>query len=45
MQTAMQVYRDLRMLTARPTPAEEARRRTRLYGHVDGAEAAIRPAR
>ena len=32
---AMQVYRDLRVLTARPTPDEEARVPHRLYGHVD----------
>jgi tRNA dimethylallyltransferase len=35
---SMQVYRDLRVLTARPTPAEEARVPHRLYGHVDAAE-------
>ena len=34
----MQVYRDLRIITARPTPAEEARAPHRLYGHVDAAE-------
>ena len=34
---SMQVYRDLRMITARPTPAEEARVPHRLYGHVDAA--------
>ena len=34
----MQVYRDLRIITARPTPAEEARVPHRLYGHVDAAE-------
>jgi tRNA dimethylallyltransferase len=34
---AMQVYRDLRIITARPTPAEEARAPHRLYGHVDAA--------
>src|SRR6266550_4303284 len=34
---SMQVYRDLRVLTARPTPAEEARVPHRLYGHVDAA--------
>ena len=33
----MQVYRDLRILTARPTPQEEAQAPHRLYGHVDGA--------
>lgn len=36
---ASQVYRDLRILTARPTPAEEARAEHRLFGHVDGAHA------
>lgn len=34
---SMQVYRDLRILTARPTPEDEARVPHRLYGHVDGA--------
>src|SRR3954447_15260439 len=34
---SMQVYRDLRVLTARPTPDEEALVPHRLYGHVDGA--------
>ena len=34
---SMQVYRDLRVLTARPTPDEEARAPHRLYGHVDAA--------
>jgi tRNA dimethylallyltransferase len=34
---SMQVYGDLRVLTARPTMAEEARAPHRLYGHVDGA--------
>ncbi len=34
----MQVYRDLRIITARPTPDEEARVPHRLYGHVDAAE-------
>lgn len=34
---SMQVYRDLRVLTARPTPEEEASVPHRLYGHVDGA--------
>ncbi|VUD70255.1 tRNA dimethylallyltransferase [Methylobacterium symbioticum] len=33
---SMQVYADLRRLTARPDPAEEARVPHRLYGHVDG---------
>jgi tRNA dimethylallyltransferase len=35
---SMQVYRDLRIITARPTPEEEARVLHRLYGHVDAAE-------
>jgi tRNA dimethylallyltransferase len=35
---SMQVYRDLRIITARPTPREEARLPHRLYGHVDAAE-------
>ena len=35
---SMQVYRDLRVITARPTPAEESRLPHRLYGHVDAAE-------
>ena len=34
----MQVYRDLRIITARPSPEEEARVPHRLYGHVDAAE-------
>ena len=34
---SMQVYRDLRIITARPTGAEEARVPHRLYGHVDAA--------
>jgi tRNA dimethylallyltransferase len=34
---SMQVYRDLRIITARPTPEEEARAPHRLYGHVDAA--------
>ncbi len=36
---SMQVYRDFRVLTARPSPEEEARAPHHLYGHVDGAEA------
>lgn len=32
---SMQVYRDLRIITARPTLAEEAQRPHRLFGHVD----------
>ena len=35
---SMQVYRDLRVITARPTPAEEARVPHRLYGHLDAGE-------
>jgi tRNA dimethylallyltransferase len=35
---SMQVYRDLRIITARPTPEEERRPPHRLYGHVDAAE-------
>jgi tRNA dimethylallyltransferase len=34
---SMQVYRDLRVITARPTPAEETEAPHRLYGHVDAA--------
>jgi tRNA dimethylallyltransferase len=36
---SMQVYRELRILTARPTPEEEARAPHALYGMVGGAEA------
>lgn len=36
---AMQTYRDLRILTARPTPADEARVPHRLYGVREAAEA------
>ena len=32
---SMQVYRDLRVITARPAPDEEAQAPHRLYGHVD----------
>jgi tRNA dimethylallyltransferase len=35
---SMQVYRDLRIITARPTPAEEGKVPHWLYGHVDAAE-------
>ena len=35
---SMQVYRDLRIITARPSPDEEALLPHRLYGHVDAAE-------
>ena len=34
---SMQVYRDLRILTARPTPDEERSAPHLLFGHVDGA--------
>ena len=34
---SMQVYGDLRIITARPTPDEEASVPHRLFGHVDGA--------
>jgi tRNA dimethylallyltransferase len=34
---SMQVYRDLRVLTARPDAEDEARVPHRLYGHVDAA--------
>src|SRR5262249_23564992 len=34
---SMQVYRDLRIITARPTPEDETRVPHRLYGHVDAA--------
>jgi tRNA dimethylallyltransferase len=34
---SMQVYRDLRIITARPTPEEEARVPHRLYGHVEAS--------
>lgn len=36
---ASQVYRDLRVLTARPSQAEEGAAPHALYGHVDAAEA------
>jgi tRNA dimethylallyltransferase len=35
---SMQIYRDLAILTARPTPADEAAAPHRLYGVIDGAE-------
>jgi tRNA dimethylallyltransferase len=35
---SMQVYRDLRVITARPSEADEARIPHLLYGHVDAAE-------
>jgi tRNA dimethylallyltransferase len=34
---SMQVYRDLRIITARPTPDDEARVPHRLYGYCDAA--------
>lgn len=34
---SMQVYRDLRIITARPGPDDEAAAPHRLFGHVDGA--------
>ncbi|WP_375272414.1 tRNA (adenosine(37)-N6)-dimethylallyltransferase MiaA [Sphingomonas sp.] len=36
---ASQVYRDLRVLSARPSEADEARVPHQLFGYVDGAEA------
>jgi tRNA dimethylallyltransferase len=36
---SMQVYRELRILTARPTPEDEARAPHLLYGFTSGAEA------
>ena len=35
---SMQVYRDLHIITARPSPEDEKRAPHRLYGHVDAAE-------
>ncbi|MBX3511126.1 MAG: tRNA (adenosine(37)-N6)-dimethylallyltransferase MiaA [Hyphomonadaceae bacterium] len=35
---SMQVYRDLRVLTARPTAEEEGRAPHHLYGHIDAAK-------
>jgi tRNA dimethylallyltransferase len=35
---SMQVYRDLRVITARPSAQDEQRVPHRLYGHVDAAE-------
>ncbi|MHA0319436.1 tRNA (adenosine(37)-N6)-dimethylallyltransferase MiaA [Sphingomonas melonis] len=42
---ASQVYADLRILTARPDAAEEARVPHHLFGHVDGADAQYSAAR
>nr|WP_242117660.1 tRNA (adenosine(37)-N6)-dimethylallyltransferase MiaA [Sphingomonas sp. JXJ CY 53] len=39
-----QVYRDLRILSARPSPQEEAQAPHRLFGHVDGADSYSAPA-
>ena len=35
---ASQVYRDLRIVTARPSPSDERQAPHRLFGHVDGAQ-------
>src|SRR5690606_18405976 len=35
---SMQVYRDLRIITARPSVAEEGEAPHRLYGHIDASE-------
>lgn len=35
---SMQVYRDLRVVSARPSPEEQCRVPHHLYGHVDGAD-------
>ena len=40
-----QVYRDLRIVTARPSPDEEARAPHRLFGHVDAADTSYSAAR
>jgi len=40
-----QVYRDLRVLTARPSAEEEGRAPHRLFGHVDAADAGYSAAR
>jgi tRNA dimethylallyltransferase len=42
---ASQVYRDLRIVSARPTVAEEARADHRLFGHIDAADAGYSAAR
>jgi tRNA dimethylallyltransferase len=36
---SMQVYRDLRVVTARPSKEDEMRVPHRLFGHIDGADA------
>ncbi len=38
------MYRDLRILSARPSPEEEAQAPHRLFGHVDGADSYSAPA-
>ncbi len=40
-----QVYRDLSILTARPSRDEEAQAPHRLFGHVDGADTGYSAAR
>ena len=40
-----QVYADLRVLSARPAPEEEARAPHRLFGHIDGADTGYSAAR
>ncbi len=40
-----QVYRDLRIVTARPSPEEEAQVPHRLFGHVDAADTSYSAAR
>ncbi len=42
---ASQVYADLRLLSARPSAADEARVPHRLFGHVDGADPGYSAAR
>ena len=42
---ALQVYADLRTLTARPSPQDEARAPHRLFGHVDAADTGYNAAR
>jgi tRNA dimethylallyltransferase len=37
---ASQVYRDLRIISARPSPEDEAHAAHRLFGYVDGADSA-----
>lgn len=42
---SVQVYRDLRILTARPSAEDEARTPHRLFGHVDAADTGYSAAR